>query len=91
MPDALSAESEQVSQKLRQVVIAILRERRFRKRQYGPRADLSVSTWLLLLEAEMDEAKRAWHKGGEAAALAQIVQVAALAVACLENHVLVDR
>ena len=49
-------------------------------------------TWLLLIEAELQEAKIALIKGGEGrnAFRSELVQVAALCCAALEQHGLID-
>jgi hypothetical protein len=49
---------------------------------------LTVGEWLLVLEAELDEAKRAWAKNTPPphSDLDEIRQIAAVAVACLEQH-----
>ena len=47
----------------------------------------SVGEWLLVMQAELNEALEAWVKNkGDSAALEEIVQVAAAAFACLEQH-----
>lgn len=48
----------------------------------------SVAGYLTILEAELAEAKAGWMKNreGKHSALAEIKQIAATAVACLEQH-----
>lgn len=52
-----------------------------------------VGTWLLLIEAELDEAKHALIKGGRGRDTwsHELIQVAALCVAALEQHGMTDR
>ena len=69
---------------------AIAREREFQDRKHGHPNDNphSVGAWLLCIEAELQEAKAACIKGGKGRdnVINEIVQVAALCVACLEQH-----
>ncbi len=74
-----------------QVGLAIGRERLFQDGKYGPLADggsHTIGEWILLIEAELAEAKNALIKGGigRDSVRSELVQVAALAVACLEQH-----
>ena len=51
-----------------------------------------VAEWLLIFEAELNEAKKAWIKvPGDKEALREIVQVVAVGFACLEQHGAVRR
>lgn len=73
------------------VVHEIGLERDFQRTKYESRPNYgghSVAAWLFLIEAELQEAKMACIKGGEGRdhVLAEIVQVAALCCACLEQH-----
>ena len=73
------------------VYVAISRERAYQDRKWGTHGH-SVGEWLLILESELAEAKQGWVKGkGDGEALAEILQVAAVAVACLETHGVVER
>lgn len=74
-----------------QVVDAIKRERMHQERRWG-RRPRAVGEWLLILERELGEATEAWatHEG-DRHALEEILQVAAVAVACLEEHGAVER
>lgn len=67
---------------------AIRRERAYQNKKYPGRVDsLSVGEWLLVLEGEIQEAKAAWLKNQDISpCLAEVLQVAAVAVACLENN-----
>ncbi|RIK26954.1 MAG: hypothetical protein DCC55_39670 [Chloroflexi bacterium] len=70
---------------------AIARERRYQDDKYGPKPH-TVANFLLIMEAELDEAKRAWVKSeGDQNALREILQVIAVGVACLEQHGIVER
>lgn len=52
----------------------------------------TVGEWLLIVEGELEEAKQAWRTGhGDEAALAELIQVAAVAVACLSQHDIPDQ
>ena len=79
----------QMAQRLRGVYEAIEDERAYQDRKWGTIQDHphTVAEWLLILESELAEAKQAWVKGdGATAALREVVQVAAVAFACLEQH-----
>ncbi len=52
----------------------------------------SVTSWLLVIEAELAEAKEAWVKSGhDPAALVELLQVVACGVRCLEQHGVYER
>lgn len=67
---------------------AICKERDHQDRKWGPNKPQSLPGFLIVLEKELQEAKDAWVKNvtGDHAALNEIVQVAATAVACLEKY-----
>jgi hypothetical protein len=69
---------------------AIIIERKFQDQKHGTVdiAPHTVGAWILLIEDELREAKIAAIKGGTGRdnVIAEIVQVAALCVACLEQH-----
>lgn len=46
----------------------------------------TVGEWLLILQREVQEAIDAWLKGDSQAGLEEVLQVAAVAVACMEQH-----
>lgn len=76
------------------VFAAIDRERAWQESRWGTNSEHphSVAEWLLIVESELNEAKQAWVKGaGDAAALSELVQVAAVAVAALEQHGALER
>ena len=76
-------------------VAAIMDERQFQDQKFGKLGEGGEHTlgeWVLLIEAELNEAKESLIKGGTGrnALRSEIVQIAALAVACLEQHGTVD-
>lgn len=76
------------------VFCAVAEERNYQDAKWGSIADRphTVGEWLLIMQGELEEACQAWRKGnGDMAALAEIVQVAAVAVACMEQHGTVNR
>lgn len=61
-------------------------ERDYQKAKWGDRQH-SVPAWLLVLRQELNEAMEAWATtGDDAAAMDEVRQVAAVAIACLEQH-----
>ncbi|MEW6048847.1 MAG: hypothetical protein AB1609_20615 [Bacillota bacterium] len=73
---------------------AIQSERRYQDAKWGSIDEHphSVGEWLLILGSELNEAMDAWVRhGGDRDALREILQVAAVAVACLEQHGVVER
>lgn len=82
-----------MSDDVREVYEAIGRERRHQERTHGG-ATLSVAAWLLVIEGELAEAKEAWvrsERGDDAAALREVLQVAACCCAALEQHGVYER
>lgn len=78
-----------------EVFQAIVNERRYQDEKFGVIDDTGGHTlgeWLLLIESELQEAKEALIKGGTGrdSFRAELVQIAALCMACLEQHGLVD-
>lgn len=74
----------------KEVYLAINNERDNQDEKYGT-LDVkkqSVAGYLMILEAEIAEAKAGWmkNKEGKHSALSEIKQVAATAVACLEQY-----
>jgi hypothetical protein len=73
---------------------AIDRERCWQEQKWGTNQDHphTVGEWLLIIESELNEAKQGWVKGrGDADALSELIQVAAVAVAALEQHGAIER
>ena len=72
--------------------MCLVEERKFQDNKWGTIEDgpgaHSVGEWILLIEAELAEAKEALIKGGTGrnSVLSEITQVGALALACLEQH-----
>lgn len=74
---------------------AIERERAYQDLKYpgpdgGPMPH-SVGEWILILLGEIQEAHAAWLKGDLDAARQEILQVAAVGVACMEEHGVEER
>lgn len=73
-----------------QVGIAIGRERIYQDQKHGSLAEHghTLGEWILIAEAELEEAKEALIKGGSGrdSVRSELVQVAATIVACLEQH-----
>lgn len=73
-----------------EVYEAISREREYQVAKWGSnhRQQQSVEGYLLILQREVNEAVDGWMKNtkGRDSALAEILQVAAVAVSCLEDH-----
>lgn len=74
---------------------AIVDERQFQDNKYGPvngKGGHSLAAWLIIIESELEEAKRAVVHGGHQSmqgrdsVRAELVQIAAVAVAALEQH-----
>lgn len=75
------------------VFAAIARERGYQHRKWGPK-EHGIAAWLLIARGELGEAERAWLKDGDKAdanALGEMLQVAAVLVAGLEQHGVVER
>jgi hypothetical protein len=64
---------------------AISQEREYQAIKHGEHPH-AVAEWIILLEEEIQEAKHAWKQHGNDAAMSEIIQVAALAVAAMEQH-----
>jgi hypothetical protein len=64
---------------------AIDRERDYQAEKHleEPR---SVGDFILIMRSELAEAERAWNKAGCKRAIEEMLQVAATAVACMEQH-----
>lgn len=73
---------------------AITRERAYQDKNHGTihTNPHDVPGWILIVERELQEAKVAWvESNGDDAALAELLQVAATIVACLEQHYVAER
>lgn len=75
---------------LEDVFSAIASELEKQDQQWGPLDERrqSLAGYLLILDEELSEAKRGWAENveGEHSALSELVQVAAVAVSCLQSH-----
>ena len=71
-----------------QAVEIVKQEREHQDNKWGKDKKQSVAGHLLILESELWEAKLGWIKNipERHSALAEIVQIAAVAIACLEEH-----
>lgn len=69
---------------------AIAAERTYQDSKYEP-IHRSLGDWILIMEAELKEAKQAFIKEGREDTLREILQVAAVAVACLQDHGVIER
>lgn len=71
-----------------QVFKAICEERERQDAKWGTDRAQSLAGFLLVMESELDEAKRGWQKNlpGKSAPLNEIVQLAAVCFACLEAY-----
>jgi hypothetical protein len=79
---------KECAQKARQVAFEIIKRRRAEQdRKHGSleQHSHSIAEWVLIMEGELQEAKTAWIKKGEAAALHEIADVTAVGFACLEQ------
>lgn len=79
-----------VGTKFEMVCMAIMEERVFQNDKHGSieTSPHTLGEWVLLIEAELEEAKRALIKGGigRDSVRSELIQVAALVAACLEQH-----
>ena len=72
---------------------AIMRERKYQDLKHGTIDERphEVGAWLTILRTELREAEEAWaSKHGDEAALREILQIATVAVACMEQHGVVE-
>ena len=73
---------------------AILEERLYQDGKYGSPEEryLSLGDYLVILRGELEEAEQAFRKGvGEGECLLEVLQVGAVATACLQQHGVVQR
>jgi len=75
---------------MERVFAGIMNEREYQDQKHGDIEEHghTVGGWLLIIEAELAEAKRALIKGGSGRdhVMAEILQIAATATAALEQH-----
>lgn len=69
-------------------IVAILKERAFQDEKFGPDSRHTIGEWIIIMEAELNEAKLALIKGGKGrnSVLMECVQVCAVGLAMLEQH-----
>jgi hypothetical protein len=72
---------------------AILRERAYQDRKYGTIAqrNMPLNDYILIAYDELDESSRSFRSGDLDNARCELLQVAAVAIAALEAHGLVER
>lgn len=79
---------------LDEVFNSVLEERMYQDAKWGSLEEKqqSIAGYLLILEAELEEAKAGWmkNKEGRHSALSEILQIAAVACACLQQHGVID-
>lgn len=76
------------------VTRAIAYEREYQDNKWGTIEEHphTVGEWILIAEAELNEAKQGWCKGrGDEDTLRELLQVAAVITACLQQHGVVGR
>jgi len=73
-----------------EAVCAVIDERNYQDEKHGPIGTHghTIGEWILIMEAELAEAKQALIKGGKGrdSVLHELVQVTAVGLACLEQH-----
>lgn len=79
---------ERRNERLKNVVAAITNELMHQDNKWGSGRPQSLAGYLLILRSEIDEAINGWMKNAEGrnAPLAEVVQVAAVAIRCLEDY-----
>lgn len=82
-----------MSERQQKIFEAIERERDWQDRKRGPLQDrgMSIGDWMLVMEAELNEAKQGFVRGEPFQALEEVLQVVAVGVACLEYWGVVER
>lgn len=70
------------------VMEAVRAERAYQDVKWGADRQQSLPGYLMVMEAELIEAKKGWIKNrvGKSAPLNEIVQIAAVAIGCLERY-----
>lgn len=70
------------------VLEAIKEERRYQLTKWGTNKSQSIPGYLLVMRKELEEAEEGWIKNieGRNSCLAEILQVVAVGIACLEEH-----
>lgn len=72
---------------------AVKQERDYQDKKWGTieQHPHSIPEWIMIMEAELAEAKQAWLKGSLLDSNCELVQVVAVGVAALEQHGIVFR
>lgn len=71
----------------RDMVYALITAERCHQKDKGFTHPHEVGAWITVLQQKLTDAVAAWTKnGGDALAIMEIVQIAAVAVACVESH-----
>ena len=71
------------------IINAINRERKHQELKADRlkwRKEKSIMEWAAILEAELQEVKQDWIKKGDDACMVEMLQVATVAIACIEQH-----
>lgn len=73
-----------------QAIESVKTERDYQDSKWGAldEKNQSVAGYLVILEKELEEAKNGWmkNKSGKDSALAEIRQIAAVAIACMQQY-----
>jgi hypothetical protein len=79
---------EKRSENLKPVIAAITNELMYQDNKWGAGKSQSLAGYLLILQHEINEAINGWMKNsdGRNTPLAEVVQVAAVAIRCLEKY-----
>jgi len=79
---------ERRNERLKTVVAAITNEIMHQDNKWGAGRSQSLAGYLLILQHEINEAVNGWMKNAEGrdAPLAEVVQIAAVAIRCLEDY-----
>ena len=74
--------------RIKKAIDIVQQERAYQIAKWGPDRKQSVEAYLLIMKAELDEAIMGWVKNrtGRSGVMHEIQQVAAVAVAALEEH-----
>lgn len=69
---------------------AMVRERQYQQKKWGDNPH-EIGAWITIVRRELREAEDAWCEGNNAAGLEELLQVASVVMACLEQHGIVER
>lgn len=84
----IEEELVQLVREHRQALHALFTELKYQRSKWGADKPQSLPGFLLILESELREAKHGWIKNldGRNAPLSEVVQIAAVALACLTRY-----